>query len=167
MASVTRTAPPTVRCPGCGDKYRPGRGCPRCRNAARPPRPRAERAPSGTFRCHECRVRKLLSQFAPTPSGSHRTSCIGCEKARDEARRRAEADQLAAARRESARQAEALARLKPTDAPPGSEAKLAVLCDRAERRVPLFHPRDRAWPAGWNAIVAYVRALDPRTEAVA
>jgi hypothetical protein len=30
----------------------------------------------------------------------------------------------------------------PTDAPPGSPAKLAVLCTRARLRVALFHPDD-------------------------
>jgi hypothetical protein len=30
----------------------------------------------------------------------------------------------------------------PTDAPPGTEAKVLVLCDRARRHEQLFHPQD-------------------------
>jgi len=158
---------PMARCRGCGLEYRPGRGCPKCRNARRPPRPRDERARPGMFRCHKCRERKFLAEFDPLPTGGRRTVCKRCVKARDDAQRRAEADQLAAALAEAARLAEELARLAPTDAPPGSPEKFAVLCDRAARRVPLFHPRDYQWPGRWNAVVAYVRAMTPLTEAVA
>jgi hypothetical protein len=35
----------------------------------------------------------------------------------------------------------------PTDARPGSLEKVAVLCQRRERREALWHPDDRRWPA--------------------
>jgi len=161
----TAHALPMARCRGCGLEYRPGRGCPKCRNARRPPRPRDERARPGTFRCHKCRTPKPHAEYAPTPGGSHRAVCLACERDRDEALARAEAAELAAAKAESARLAEALARLKPTTARPGTPEKVDVLCERAELGAPLFHPDDPAWPDRWNDIVKYVRLMTPMSEA--
>lgn len=40
---------------------------------------------------------------------------------------------------------------EPTDAPPGSESKVAVLEQRASKKLALFHPHDPVivWPLGY------------------
>ena len=53
--------------------------------------------------------------------------------------------------------------VEPTTAPPGTPAKIAVLTERATKRAPLWHPRDRVEPYHWLDIVNHVRHLTPDT----
>lgn len=63
------------------------------------------------------------------------------------------------AERKLARKAIAIATPGPTDAQPGTDAKIAVLSARQSAGLPLFHPSDRVHPYLWTDVVRYVSRM--------